>query len=109
MDIKKIIQENLNIPVIQLFEPILPPCATFYPINDSTGLAGDGKETETLESFQVDIWDRDRGTLKSRGRKLKAAIMMEENPTTIPEVTYSYDNNGKMWRAMLTFSVLREE
>lgn len=109
MDIKRVIQDSLKIPVIRLFEPIAPPCATYYPVNDTTALAGDGKEEETSESYQIDIWDRDREEVKTKGRRLKASLMMAGEPITVPDITYQYDNNGKMWRATLAFSTLREE
>ena len=48
-DIEKVIKDTLNIPVIELFEPVLPPCATWYPLSDGTGLQGDGKETEEVD------------------------------------------------------------
>lgn len=34
IDIKETIKAALQIPVIELFEPILPPCATWYPVLD---------------------------------------------------------------------------
>ncbi len=108
-DIKKMITEALHIPVINLFDPILPPCATWYPINEITGLTGDGKEEEILESYQIDVWDRERDTVKTRGRKLKAELMMSEEPISIPDLSYQFDNNGKIWRATLTFSLIGKE
>lgn len=107
-DIEKVIKDTLNIPVIELFEPVLPPCATWYPLSDGTGLQGDGKETEEVDEYQIDLWDRDRERVRENGRKLKEAIL--SNPdVSIPELSYFYDVNGKMWRAMLTFSEVRKE
>lgn len=107
-DIEKMIKDTLNIPVIELFEPVLPPCATWYPLSNGTGLQGDGKETEEVDEYQIDLWDRDRDRVRKHGRKLKGAISQMET-ATIPDLSYFYDNNGKMWRAMLTFSVLGKE
>lgn len=107
-DIKKIIETVLNIPVVELFEPILPPCATWYPVSDRSGLEGDGKETEEISDYQIDLWDRDRNRARERGRKLKEAFLTR-NDVSIPELSYFYDTNGKMWRAMLTFSVIGKE
>ena len=108
-DIKKIILDSLRIPVIDLFDPILPPCATWYPTNENAGLNGDGKEEERLESYQIDVWDRDREMVRTRGRKLKAELMMMGEAMSIPDLSYQYDNNGKIWRATLTFSLIGKE
>lgn len=108
IDIEATIKNTLGIPVIELFEPVLPPCATWYPISDNSGLEGDGKQQEEVSEYQIDLWDRDRGRVRENGRKLKAAIL--SNPdVSIPELSYFYDVNGKMWRAMLTFSEVRKE
>ena len=108
IDIKTTIENTLGIPVIELFEPVLPPCATWYPISDTSGLEGDGKQTEEVSGYQIDLWDRDRERVRENGRKMKEAIL--SNPdVSIPELSYFYDVNGKMWRAMLTFSEGRKE
>ena len=107
-DIKKTIETVLNIPVVELFEPILPPCATWYPVSDRSGLEGDVKETEEISDYQIDLWDRDRNRVRVKGKKLKEALLSHED-VSIPELSYLYDTNGKMWRAMLTFSVAGKE
>lgn len=109
IDIKGIIDSTLKIPVIELFEPILPPCATWYLFDESVGLSGDGKEEETLENYQIDIWERNRDMLKIRGRRLKTELMLSGVPISIPDLSYQYDSNGKIWRAILKFSELRKE
>lgn len=108
IDIKETIKVALQIPVIELFEPILPPCATWYLVSDHSGLEGDGKETEEISDYQIDLWDRDRSRVRARARKLKEALALY-NGASIPELSYLYDTNGKMWRAMLTFSVVGKE
>lgn len=109
MEVKEIIKISLNVPVIELFEPILPPCATCYSVRDSTGLSGDGDETEIIETYQIDIWDRRRQFVQSSARKLKLALKTAELQMTIPEISYTYDNNGKIWRATLTVSMIGKE
>lgn len=106
-DIEKMIRDTLGIPVIELFEPVLPPCATWYPLSDETGLEGDGKEAEEVSEYQIDLWDRDRERVRENGRRLKRVISQLET-AAIPDLSYFYDNNGKMWRAMLTFSEVRK-
>lgn len=109
IDIANLIKTTLKIPVIELFEPILPPCATWYPIVDTTGLAGDGKETEGIEGYQIDVWDRDKKEILVYGRMLKEALKANDENVSIPELSYIYDTNGKMWHAMLTFYAIRKE
>jgi len=106
MEIKSLIVESLKIPVIELFEPIIPPCATWSHLSDTSGL--DGAESEGLEGYQIDVWDRNRETIKTRARKLSDDIQANAS-TTIPDITYMYDTNGKVWRAMIQFSKTREE
>lgn len=108
MEIKSLIVESLKIPVIELFEPIIPPCATWSHLSDASGLEGDGTESEGLEEYQIDVWDRSRETIKTRARKLSDDIQTNAS-TTIPNITYMYDTNGKVWRAMIRFSKIREE
>lgn len=107
MDIRKIIEETLNIPVLEPFRPVIPPCSTYYPISDESGLVGDGDETEEIERYQVDIWNLERESIKQMAKSLKSVLVSSGG--SIPHISYSYDNNGKMWRATLTFSKVREE
>lgn len=96
-DIKKIIETVLNIPVVELFEPILPPCATWYPVSDRIGLEGNGRQTEEVSDYQIDLWDRDRNRVREKGKKLKEALLAYDE-VSIPALSYLYDTNGKMWR-----------
>ena len=107
MDLKKIIEETLNIPVLEPFRPVIPPCSTYYPISDESGLVGDGDETEEIERYQVDIWNWERESIKKMAKSLKSVLV--SSGCSIPHISYSYDNNGKMWRATITFSQVREE
>lgn len=107
MDLKKNIEETLNIPVLEPFLPVIPPCSTYYPISGESGLVGDGDETEEIERYQVDIWNRDRETVKKMAKSLKSALIL--SGSSIPYISYSYDNNGKIWRATMTCSYVGEE
>ena len=109
MDVRQIIEASLNVPVIEPFSPLLPPCVTLNAVSDGAGLAGDGIETEGIEEYQVDVWDRDKDSAKAMAKKLKTDLMAADSHLTIPNIAYSYDNNGKVWRATLTFSVIGEE
>ena len=108
MEMKSLIVDSLKIPVVELFEPIIPPCATWSHLSDTSGLDGDGTESEGLEGYQIDVWDRNRETIKTRARKLRDDIQANAS-TTIPDITYTYDTNGKVGRAMIQFSKIREE
>lgn len=107
MDLKKIIEETLNIPVLEPFRPVIPPCSTYYPISDESGLVGDGDEIEEIERYQVDIWNRERESIKQMAKLLKSALVSSGG--SIPHISYYYDNNGKVWRATMTFSYVGEE
>lgn len=109
MLMKELIENVLKIPVIDSFNPVLPPCATYYLATEESGLTGDKNETETIETYQIDIWDRNREEIKGRARKLKSELISLIYSATIPDISFSYDNNGKTWRATLIFSMVREE
>lgn len=107
MDLKKIIEDSLNIPALEAFRPVIPPCCTYYPISDDSGLVGDGEETEEIERYQVDIWNWERESIKQMAKSLKSVLV--SSGCSIPHISYSYDNNGKVWRATMTFSYVGEE
>lgn len=94
MNLKAIIEKSLEIPVIELFEPILPPCATWMTLAEESALSGDGEETETAENIQIDIWSGNRNEVKKMARKLKSDIQREA-VMTIPDISYMYDENGR--------------
>lgn len=107
MDLKKIIEDTLSIPALEAFRPVNPPCATYYPVADENGLSGDGSETEEVERYQVDIWNWERESIKQMAKLLKSALVSSGG--SIPHISYYYDNNGKVWRATMTFSYVGEE
>lgn len=110
MDLKNIIEQSLHIPVIDLSKPVHPPCVTYYPLTEEAALTGDGEETETVEGYQVDIWDQQRETVKERTKKLKVDLQKSiATGMSIPETLYQFDANGKLWRATIVLNVLREE
>lgn len=109
MDIRRIIEASLNVPVIEPFSPLLPPCVTFNAVGEGAGLAGDGTETEEIEEYQVDVWDRDKDSVKAMAKQLNSDLMAADSHLTIPNIAYLYDNNGRVWRATLTFIVVGEE
>lgn len=107
MELKKIIEDTLNIPVIEAFYPVIHPCATYYLATDENGISGDGKEEEGIENYQIDIFDKSRGFVVKGAKKLKSEL--SSHGSSVPNISYLYDNNGKTWRATLTFSCVREE
>ena len=108
MELKKLIEDNLRIPVIETFSPIIPPCATWYLVTDEAGIYGNGCEEETEEQYQVDVWGRDRSQVATHTSVLKKAIMQYRH-VTVPSISYTYDTNGKMWRGTISFYHVREE
>lgn len=108
MDIESLIKTTLNIPVIDLSEPILSPCATWYKSLEETELAGDGKERESSDTYEIDIWCEERDLSTSYASSLKQAIV-STNYCTIPSIQISFDTNGKVWRANLNFKKLKED
>ena len=108
MDIEQIIKATLNIPVIDLPKPILPPCATWYQSFEEPELSGDGEVTEESETYEIDIWGKGRqDVINKTGLLKKALINIKYN--TFPNVTFSYDTNGKMWRGNLNFKHVKED
>ena len=109
MSLKGCIEAILKIPVLEHFEPVLPPCATFYQVSDLTGLAGDGEETEGMESWQAEIWCRKSGEAERYAGLLKRELRSRLPSATVPQISYTYDNYGKVWRASVAFQNVREE
>ena len=107
MDLEKLMVDTLQIPMVKAFQPLTPPCVTCYAASDETALFGDGKEAEMIETFQVDIWDRNENVVKILAKKLKRRLIADEH--AVSDVSYLYDNNGKVWHASLTFTVISEE
>ena len=60
MELKKLIEDNLRIPVIETFSPIIPPCTTWYLVTDEAGIYGDGceEETEAVSYTHLDVYKR---------------------------------------------------
>lgn len=106
MDIKALIESTLNIPVIDLSEPLLYPCATWYKSLEETELSGDGDETESSDTYEIDIWCEERDLSETYSKQLKKAIALFDY-FTIPYVQISYDTNGKAWRANLNFKYIK--
>ena len=69
MEMKSLIEESLKIPVIELFEPIIPPCATWSHLSDTSGLEGDGAESEGMEGYQIDVSGQKPGDNQNQGKK----------------------------------------
>lgn len=108
MDIEQLIKTVLNIPVIDLSKPILPPCATWYKSFEEPELSGSGEVTEESETYEIDIWGKGRQDVISKtGLLKKALINIKYN--TFPNTTFSYDTNGKMWRGNLNFKHVKED
>ena len=108
MDVETLIKTTLDIPVIDLSEPLLYPCATWYKSTEETELSGSGKETEASDTYEIDIWCQERDVLISYATLLKQAISLNEY-CTIPDLTITFDTNGKVWRANLNFKHVKED
>lgn len=108
MDIKTIIENALNIPVIELSDPVLSPCATWYQLYQDLELSGNGKAMEESESYDIDIWSDTRAESESYASLLKTALLNTKY-ITYPALTFSYDTNGKMWRANFNFKHIKED
>ena len=61
MNVEQLLKDNLKIPPVEAFSPIIPPCFTWNRIAENPGIMGNGKERETIVQFQVDIWGMKRG------------------------------------------------
>ncbi len=108
MDLKTIIENALNIPVIELSDPVLTPCATWYQLYQESELSGSGNVTEESETYDIDIWCDTREEVESLSTLLKTALSSIKY-TTFPALTFSYDTNGKFWRANFNFKHIKED
>nr|DAM14493.1 MAG TPA: hypothetical protein [Caudoviricetes sp.] len=108
MDIKSIIENALDIPVIELSDPILSPCATWYQLYQSSELSGNATVTEESETYDIDIWCETREDSESYAGLLKASLLNTKY-ITYPVLTFSFDTNGKMWRANFNFKHIKED
>lgn len=108
MDVEALIKSTLDIPVIDLSEPLLYPCATWYKSMEDTELSGNGKETEASDTYEIDVWCQERELLVSYASLLKQAIASTDY-CTIPDKTITFDTNGKVWRANFNFKHVKED
>ncbi len=109
MDIKNIIESTLNIPVRELSEPALQTgYATWYKSFVESELSGNGEVTEETETYEIDIWGKGRQDVINKTSLLKKAIINIKY-NTFPNVTFSYDTNGKMWRGNMNFKHMKED
>lgn len=108
IDLKDLIKKSINIPVIELHDPVTRLCATYYLQSDNSDLEGNGEEQEGIETYCIDVWSRDRTEVSMKCNQLKKSITKLKY-NTIPYIEYTYDENGKFWRGMLTFSHVKEE
>ena len=108
MDVKTIIENALNIPVIELSDPILSPCAMWYQLYQESELSGNGSATEESETYDIDIWCNTREESELYAGLLKASLLNTKY-ITYPALTFSFDTNGKMWRANFNFKHIKED
>lgn len=108
MDLKIIITDTLHIPVLEPVDPILPPCAGYYMIGEKTELIGNAEEQESSEEYIINLWMKERHEVREKAGILKKTISQYDG-NTIPTTEYSYDINGKLWRATLKFNHIKEE
>lgn len=108
MSIKEIIESTLAIPVVEGIDVLLPDkCATVFFYNLGNGLAGDGKEAESVESVQVDLHYRDTTEAAIRAAATTLRTALQANLTcSIPAVSYEYNSGNRFWRATLDFETL---
>ena len=98
---KEIIETELNIPVLEDPDPLIPACATCIDYYTDSGMNGDGSVQEWVSSYEVDLWYRERMALNDAVKKFLNAIRMPEY--SIPVVEKSCDPATKLWRAIIKF------
>ena len=108
MNLEQLLKSNLKIPSVEAFSPSIPPCFTWNRIAENPGIMGNGKESETVVQFQVDVWGRKRRDVE-RMTRLAKSLIASETYTTVPVTSYGYDVNGKLWRGTIYFSNIEEE
>ena len=100
MTVEEIIKRELNIPVLNEPNPLLPACAT-YADYIASGLNGDGSVQEWVISCTVDLWYLERMALDEAVKRLLQVIGPPEY--SIPEAEKSCDPVTKLWRAIIKF------
>lgn len=108
MEVKKLIRESLNIPVIDLHEPVIPPCCTYFLQSERAELYGDGKDREEAGEHVIDVWCKDRKETIEKSNQLKDRILMHPY-CVMSGIEYTYDTNGRIWRGTIQFSCIKEE
>ncbi len=108
MNLKELIESALDIPALELSDPLLPPCATWYKTMDYPSLIGDGIETETTEVYEIDIWSRERADIITKTELLRRRLATEIG-ALLPVASFNYDINGKMWRGNIKFNYIKED
>lgn len=103
--LKKIVEDTMQINVQDEFSTLLAPCATIEQGTDIPVLFGDGKCQEELKGYYITLYYRTRSERDTGRDKLKQVLTALYGSA---ECVNSYDNVGRLWKAMFPLSILKE-
>ena len=95
-DIEKIITSTLAIPIKQLGENLVVPCAVLQTYLIGADLFGDGSADIETESIQIDLFYKKESEMLSSTKRLVKAL---DTITSYPSVSCYYDSDTKLFRA----------
>jgi hypothetical protein len=107
-DLKKLIEDTLEIPCKLESESITYPAATIGDYYDSPALFGDGMCTAETSSISIGLWYMDRAGRDSAVKKLKKVL--PDAGYTAPTAHKYFDTAARVFRATLdTEKLIKEE
>lgn len=102
-ELKTLIVEALDIPVLDVQSVLTPPCVTLDPFQESPLIMGDGRAVKYVSSVQVTIWTQTRDEMMRKKGILRPLI---EEKYTSPEISYGSDPESGLYRAVFDFQIM---
>ena len=106
-ELKKLIEDALNIPVYDESESITYPAATIGDYLESPELFGDGECVAETSSISIGLWYENRTARNEAVKLLKPALAAAGY--TAPTVHKYFDTMARVHRATLTTEKLIKE
>lgn len=108
IDIKQLTESTLNIPVLELSDPILSPCCTWQLLHEELELSGNGQIKEISETYEINLWIKSRKEVMDKTKTLRKALL-DIKYITFPNTSFTFDRNGSVWRGSIMFKHIKED
>lgn len=104
-ELKKNIEDTLEIPVLDEQDMLTPPCVTVDCYLESPLVIGDGIPEKYVYSVTVTIWEEDKKRMLSKKEKLRQII---EADYMAPEISFGSDPDTGIYKAIFDFQIWKE-